>query len=789
MITILVADILWPGLPRQRRLSAVADRGRAQGRKWLRILGYHYLIVLLLLLMGPLAAVAQSEGADGAGDGLVEALQELRAGGAPLSPDVVRDLIARLDDAEVRQLLLEQLDAQRTSAVPPVAPDMGSVLMQWGDSAEDLREGLGDLAEAVPELPAGLADAFARLPEGGSARLLLLIGAGMAFMLAVGWAAERLARRFLRRLWRQAVDARPEAPLARLGCLLLRLALEFVFLGAFVAGALAVFFVLWQGNEVTRTVVMTYVTAAVVVRLYVIFSHFLLAPDHPNLRLVHMDDRSTRFLHRQNIVMASIAAFGFLTCTLLHQLGLPEDPGRLLAFAVGFVLFATLVYTILRARKAITGDLAWKGAESGRFRVAFAETWPGITAAYVVLLYLVIVIVVLTGHRVSYLAVFGSLLAVIFVPHIDAVLERAAQRLEGMKEAVEQAGGQFRIVALRAGRIVLCVAAAMFLMRIWGLDVFSMAERSVGSRIAGALVDIGLTALVAYVLWEMARIAIDRHLAREARQAGQAGQAAAGERGEPGVEGASRLRTLLPLLRVAAQVTIVVMAVMVVLSSLGVDIGPLLAGAGVVGLAVGFGAQTLVRDIVSGVFFLVDDAFRLGEYIDVGAAKGTVEKISLRSLRLRHHRGALHTVPFGEIQYLSNYNRDWAIMKLEFRVPFDTDLENVRKIFKKIGQDLLKDPELGPDFLEPFKSQGVLQTDDSAFVIRGKFMAKPGRQFVIRRVIFQAVQKAFAEEGIHFADRRVTVHVPGAEHMEQDQRTAVEKAAASAVAAADVRPS
>lgn len=126
-------------------------------------------------------------------------------------------------------------------------------------------------------------------------------------------------------------------------------------------------------------------------------------------------------------------------------------------------------------------------------------------------------------------------------------------------------------------------------------------------------------------------------------------------------------------------------------------------------------------------------------------------------------------------------------MKLEFRVPFDTDLERVRKIFKRIGLDLRKDEEIGPGFLQPFKSQGVLQTDDSAFVVRGKFMAKPGRQFLIRRAVFQAVQKAFAEEDIRFADRRVTVHVPGAEAMTPEERSAVERGAASAVAAAEAQ--
>lgn len=297
-----------------------------------------------------------------------------------------------------------------------------------------------------------------------------------------------------------------------------------------------------------------------------------------------------------------------------------------------------------------------------------------------------------------------------------------------------------------------------------------------GSRLGGALIDIGLTALVAYVLWQITRIAIDRKMAAET------GPEQLAEAGDEGGGRGSRLGTLLPLIRRAIQVTIAVMAIMTVLSALGVNIGPLLAGAGVIGLAVGFGAQTLVRDIVSGVFFLVDDAFRVGEYIDVGAAKGTVEKISVRSLRLRHHRGALHTVPFGEITTLTNYSRDWVIMKLEFRVPFDTDIEQVRKIFKQIGKELAADPELGPDFIAPFKSQGVYSVDDSALIIRAKFTARPGRQFLIRREAYAAVQREFARHDIRFADRRVTVHVPEAEDMPPERREAVERAATSVLA-------
>ena len=125
-----------------------------------------------------------------------------------------------------------------------------------------------------------------------------------------------------------------------------------------------------------------------------------------------------------------------------------------------------------------------------------------------------------------------------------------------------------------------------------------------------------------------------------------------------------------------------------VLDSLGIQIGPLLAGAGVVGIAIGFGAQTLVKDIISGMFYLLDDAFRVGEYIQAGSHKGTVESFSLRSIKLRHHRGPIATVPFGELGAVQNLSRDWVIDKITIGVTYDTDLDKVKKLVKQIGKEL-----------------------------------------------------------------------------------------------------
>ena len=130
-------------------------------------------------------------------------------------------------------------------------------------------------------------------------------------------------------------------------------------------------------------------------------------------------------------------------------------------------------------------------------------------------------------------------------------------------------------------------------------------------------------------------------------------------------------------------------------------------------------------------------------------------------MQLRHHRGAIHTIPYGEIPRITNYSRDWVIMKLRFTVPFETNLNTVKKIFKQIGRDMLEIPELADDFIQPFKSQGALEVDDVGIVVRGKFMAKPGKQFTLRKEILARVQRAFDENGIQFARKEVRVRIDG----------------------------
>jgi small-conductance mechanosensitive channel len=299
-----------------------------------------------------------------------------------------------------------------------------------------------------------------------------------------------------------------------------------------------------------------------------------------------------------------------------------------------------------------------------------------------------------------------------------------------------------------------------------------------GNPAAEAMLDILPVAFVGYVIFHAVRIWLDRKIEDEG------GDIAMVPGDEGGAAGATRLATLLPLVRNLILIVILTTLILIVAVQLGANVAPLFAGAGIVGLAIGFGSQALVRDILSGAFFLLDDAFRKGEYIDIGAVKGTVEKVSLRSFQLRHHLGMLHTIPFGEIQHLTNYSRDWVMMKLPLRLTYDTDVERVRKLVKKLGQSLLDDPEIGAKFMQPLKSQGVIQMDDSAMILRVKFMTRPGDQWVIRKRVFAEIRALFEREGIAFAHREVTVRIPGLSkdhELDAGEQQAVGAAARSAL--------
>ncbi len=659
-------------------------------------------------------------------------------------------LISRLSDKEVRELLVGRLadaEAQQNQGREEFNPAVIVYRLQrdMGLISEEVQHIFAAVVDLPAIFPAAWAQFSADRAEGG----LVWFFATLLIAFGLGYIAERALRPVL--LSRSVAAPPMEVESARrkvmiLGAILLK---RFLLLGIFVGVATAVFVLFFDTTQKDRIAFFFYLTATTVFRASIAMSQAFHAPGRAGLRLPLYDDTEAAYMHRTFLITVGFGAFAFFTCALFGTLGILGYVHELFLILVGTTTVSLLIYTIVSGRNLIRKDVE-SGAPPNSSRARFARAWPWIFAVFTGFLWIGIVVRELLYDFVPYGAALFTIGLFAVIPSLDALFYRDAARFEAAADDVGAA-------LARAARLTLLVVVVVSLASAWRINPLTMSGGGYAALLAEAAMQVAVTLLVAYALWQAARIYIDRKIAEE--DAEFAAQGHDPSEAEIGGTGMSRMRTLFPLCKRSVQMVLGVIVLMIVLSSLGVDIAPILAGAGVVGLAIGFGSQTLVRDIVSGAFFLIDDAFRLGEYIDVGSVKGTVEKISLRSLRLRHHRGAIHTVPFGTIDTLTNYSRDWAIMKLKFRVPFDTDVRAVKKIFKKIGLDLLENPDIGEDFLQPFKSQGVFEVDDYGLVIRAKFMSKPGRQFMIRKEAYIAVQEAFREHGIDFARPEVKVTV------------------------------
>jgi small-conductance mechanosensitive channel len=555
-------------------------------------------------------------------------------------------------------------------------------------------------------------------------------------LLMIGGGAEWLYWCYAGRVWRaiaEAANGREALPSARAATLgLCRAALSAFGAMTFACGVLVPSSILSWPSEVQAGVVGA-VLAITAVRVASIASALVLSPRSSRLRLVTRPDAGARRLNVALVVLSASLAAGSGTHSLLQ--GALKAPGlATIASAASGIIVAGLALLVLRL---------WRTAPGAR-RSSGAVIYP---IALTTMVLLCLALHLLGASEIvstALLWVAAILVGKIARPIVEAYTTATAG---AMNRAVE-----YRPVMKSAVRIVIFSVATVATTAVWNIPLLQLFQSStLTGQILVRSVNVIVVMLVADLIWVWARTIIDGKLAAIPPRAKT-----------DGPDPSARLATLLPLLRKVILALLLGLTGLTALSTLGIDIAPLLAGAGVVGIAIGLGAQTLVRDIVSGVFYLLADSFRVGEYVEFGEIRGTVEGISLRFLRIRHHRGAVYTVPFGEIKWLVNLSRDWAIVKLEFRVPFETDLALIRTIVAKIGAELMADPEFGLHLIEPLESRGVIRMDEFNMVLGVRCMTKPNDgRFDIRREAYHRIRDAFDEHGIRFARRDVKVDVRG----------------------------
>jgi moderate conductance mechanosensitive channel len=699
-----------------------------------------------------------------------------------LNEDQMRNYLAKLPDERVRELLLAEL--ARQAAGGTTGPQSDDMFERLEVHLQNLRRRLAVVFASpgqVIQVPTLL---WSQVSAGETIAPMKIFG-GFALAFFAAWVVERLYRQAIGSTGRPQRQASTGSIGAQLGALALRALVEAVGIVIFALTAIGGLLLAGATLIPASPLFVALLRAVVSFRFVSLVSRLVLAPKALSPRLVPLSDVAARGLHMRIMLAATVLILIRVTSVVMREFGLADSAADLVVLSEVALLIAVLVGIIWQGRRPVAAIIRGDDrTTAGALQERLASNWHVLATVYVVGLLVWAVAYAYATGTVVFGAAVWSLVLVAAIPLADWGLRHLAARLFGPNEweateasaaanapvardspkrggedlaehaatAPRQPGNSaYERVALRNLRILLVALVVLVFFRLWDFDPRSLINAIVGEKVGGSLLDTALVLLIAYAIWSFMKTAVERYVRSHEPDLG------ALQESDGGGPGATRLETLLPLIRKFMLMTLAVIVVMVFLSSLGVNIGPLIAGAGVVGIAIGFGAQTLVRDIVSGVFFLLDDAFRMGEYVEIGNTRGRVEKISVRSLQLRHHNGPVHTIPFGQISRLTNYSRDYVIMKFELRVPFETDIDKVRKLIKNVGKEMMQDPELAPLMLGPLKSQGVTHMDDSALIMRCKFTAIPGQQFMVRRAAFTRIQKAFAENGIHFAPRRVIV--------------------------------
>ncbi|MFT0859317.1 mechanosensitive ion channel domain-containing protein [Ancylobacter sp. G4_0304] len=725
------------------------------------------LLLAMVLALAPAGAlVAQSQPAPAPG-----------AATSPLTPQQFDQLVDSLSRAVAERLRQEgaatavpAAPAATTPETPrphagsaPAAPSPAAPMMEMTEEApftEMVVDVLGRSDDVLAELP-GVLDETARIPallraeinNGREPSTFVLIVLGCL----VGVLALEVLLRLALRGPRRHLAGRVVGT-SSLWALTGLVSLDIAILAVVWLAVHAVIVGLFGGPEPQARLGFLLLTSLFNWRLYMLAFRVTLRPGLPQARLADVDDAGAARLY----YWASAVLFVAIALNDGRRVleGIQSPP----LVVAGVILLNTAILTalLLVAATALRQPMAqWlnglvQGGRSTPLVATLARFWLCLAIPAFLILGVARVYGALTtsvGIQNAILMTMNVLLALLI---LESFMDRVCRLMRADLRPETTARERAIEAVMRCVRVAILLGAVSLLFRTWAVSGMGMMDMSGYNAIAAAALPAGAILFAAYCAWQAVEYFTGLH-----------GPAPAGP-AVPGLHdteematGASRMSTLMPLLRVTALLTIIVIAVLTVLSQLGINITPLIAGASIVGLAISFGSQTLVKDIVSGVFYLVDDAFRVGEYIDCGRAKGTVEGFTLRSIRLRHQNGMVHTIPFGQLGQITNFSRDWATLKFNLRFTRDTDLEKLRKAVKKIGIELQEDPEYKEDFLMPLKMQGVTDIADNALVVRFKLTVKPVRPTVVQREAIKRMVRILPEQGIEFANNTVAVRTEG----------------------------
>ena len=689
-------------------------------------------IAILALCLVPLGARAQSA-----------APQPPASAAAP--SEQLQQLVATLKDDKARAQLIDQLqtliaaqNAQQQAAAKPES---------WFASLPGQLDAIGgEILAAAPILaqaPSMGAWAERQVEDPTLRQRWLDITAKLLVILVAGLAADFITRLLLRRPAR-FLHARQSESLP-LQLLLLAFAMIVELLPVLAFAMVALFVTpLTEPAARTRGVADLLIATTVWARGCLAVARCVLLSPRAQL-LYPLGEETRAYLYIWMRRFAYCAAYGYAISVCAWYFSAPGAIEGLLMRSAVLVLAVLAIIFVLQNRLPVAewlrGDDQADGIRWRALRGRLGDSWHVLAIAYVTGTFGVYVLNAEGGFAILLRATALSLVVISGAAILARVCERLLRRSFAVSPELKE---RFPRLEMRANRYtalisgttvaVIYVLAAAALLEAWGINAFTWLVNLVQQPSSRGVISLVIVLIGGLVLWEFFSALIERKLARI------------------DLAGRSRARTVLPLLRSTVLVVLIIIAALMILSQIGINIAPLLAGAGIAGIAVGFGAQALVKDVITGFFMLLEDTFAVGDRVDVGGGHvGVIEAVSIRNFRLRDIQGIVHTVPFSAITTVLNMSRDFAYVVCDAGVVYREDPDRVIEVMRAAGKDLAAEAPWSRYVLAPLEILGVERFTDTAMIIRARIKAAPPYQLELSREFNRVLKKAFDRAGIEMA--------------------------------------
>lgn len=720
--------------------------------------------VLLALVMSSFSVQAQQDSAP------------------PSEPPAYATLADMLEDEQAREQLIEQLRelAGREGGSEPLGLE-GEVSSEAiaadspsGQEAEDvtlprrLAEATsniaGDIGGQFRNMIQAIGALFGSDPAPGDAtfdtaafidaaiNLALVIIATFALFMGI----RRLAKPAFGAISQWSLNGTGLTPLLRLViAVAIAAVIDVVMVGlAYVGGNLIATFAIGETGELS-TRASLFLNAFLIIELLKAAVRILFASRYEGLRLLPIQASEASYWNRWIARLIGLVGYGLLVVVPLISFYLSPALGQGIGTLIMFGAFVYAVAVVLKNRLKIRHALEAKSDASTMHasRISlrlFARTWHWLAILYFLMVLLVTLIRPEDALPFVMLATLKSLAVVGVGLFLSSLLTQTIGRritlsddLRRKLPLLEPRINSYVPNALRVIRAVILVVVVMLILSAWGaFDIAAWYASEAGRNLTGRAISVAVILIVAIGVWLGLASLIEHRLNPETGS------------GEPD----PRVKTLLSLFRNALAITIITLTAMIVLSEIGINIGPLIAGAGVLGLAIGFGAQKLVQDIITGVFIQVENAMNTGDVVTAGGVTGTAERLSIRSVGIRDLAGTYHLIPFSSVDTVSNYMRGFGNHIGEYGIAYRENIDHAIEQLQAAFDELQASEEHGPKILAPLTVAGVTALADSSVNIRVVIKTTPGDQWGVGRAYNRLVKMHFDAAGIEIPFPHTTLY-------------------------------